>query len=63
MKKKILGLMMGVTLAVGLAACGGNNNNNNAGETTNVSDAEALVNKSCINCHGQNLEGLGKAQH
>lgn len=53
--------MMGATLAIGLAACGGNNNDNNAGETTSVSDAEALVNKSCINCHGANLEGRGNA--
>ncbi|MCM3113105.1 cytochrome c551 [Lederbergia lenta] len=57
MKKKLLGLMMGATLAIILTACGGggNNSNENAGES--VSDAEAIVNKSCISCHGENLEG------
>ncbi|MBS4219365.1 cytochrome c [Bacillus sp. FJAT-49711] len=61
MKKKILGLCMGITLALGLAACGGgnnanNNNNNNGGETA-TNDAEAIVKKNCISCHGENLEG------
>ncbi|MCJ8007637.1 cytochrome c551 [Lederbergia wuyishanensis] len=63
MKKKIIGLFMGITLALGLAACGGgnnannNNNNNNAGGTTATNDAEAIVKKNCISCHGENLEG------
>lgn len=50
---------MGITLALGLAACGaGNNanNNNNAGGTA-TNDAEAIVKKNCISCHGDNLEG------
>lgn len=60
--KKFLGIMMGVTLSIILAACGGGNadKENNNGEATAV-DAEALVNKSCISCHGDNLEGRGNA--
>ncbi len=53
MKKKWLGILMGATLAIGLAACG------NAGKenTTTTASAEEIVNKSCISCHGENLEG------
>lgn len=55
--------MMGVTLSIILAACGGGNadkDNGGNGGTTAI-DAEALVNKSCIGCHGDNLEGRGNA--
>lgn len=51
---------MGITLALGLAACGGGNNannNNNNGGATATNDAETIVQKNCINCHGDNLEG------
>lgn len=61
--KKLLMVMMGVTLSIILAACGGGNadkENEGSGDTTAV-DAEALVNKSCIGCHGDNLEGKGNA--
>lgn len=56
MKKKLIGLVMGFTLAIVLAACGGNDSDKNAGGES-VSDAQAIVNKSCISCHGDNLEG------
>ena len=52
MKKKWLGILMGATLAIGLAACG------NAGkadkDNTTTASAEEIVNKSCISCHGEN---------
>lgn len=63
MNKKLLAMMLGAGLVLG--ACGGGNNagdTNNAdtgtsgGETASA-DAEALYKKSCIGCHGGNLEG------
>lgn len=48
---------MGATLAIILTACGGGNGDKNADEGASVNDAEAIVNKSCISCHGENLEG------
>ncbi|BAQ10219.1 cytochrome C-553 [Bacillus sp. OxB-1] len=66
MKKKLLAMMLGAGLVLG--ACGGNDDN--AGDTNNdantgtsgggetaSADAEALYRKSCIGCHGANLEG------
>ncbi|MBS4208356.1 cytochrome c [Bacillus sp. FJAT-50079] len=50
---------MGVTMAIILSACGGGDKNaGNGGEATAM-DAEQLVNRSCISCHGENLEGRG----
>ncbi|MBS4195456.1 cytochrome c551 [Lederbergia citri] len=61
MKKKVIGLFMGISLALGLAACGGGgnnaNNNNNNGGATATNDAETIVQKNCTSCHGENLEG------
>lgn len=61
MKKKLMTILMGTTLAIGLAACGGGNKgtdpNNNAGQKTATNDAEAIVKQNCISCHGENLEG------
>ncbi|MEK3935433.1 cytochrome c551 [Sporosarcina sp. FSL W7-1349] len=67
MKKKLLAMMLGAGLVLG--ACGGGNDDN-AGDTNNdantgtsgggetaSADAEALYSKSCIGCHGGNLEG------
>lgn len=63
MKKKLLAAVFGATLILG--ACGGGDDNAtddtpattpDAGETSSV-DPEAVVDKSCIQCHGGNLEG------
>lgn len=53
MKRKLLALLMGTTLA--LAACGGNDNASK--EVTETGDAEKLYSQNCAQCHGQNLEG------
>lgn len=53
MKKKIIALVMGTTLA--LAACGGNDNADK--DTSSAGDAEKLYSQNCSQCHGQNLEG------
>ena len=64
MKKMLLALLMGATLA--LAACGSDeaketptNNSSSSSETTTAdagNEAKLYENK-CSSCHGQNLEG------
>lgn len=61
MKKKLLAAVFGATLLLG--ACGGGDKTEetpdatpDTGETASV-DVEAIVNKSCIACHGGDLEG------
>ncbi|WP_203245971.1 cytochrome c551 [Sporosarcina beigongshangi] len=61
MKSKLLAVMFGAVLVLG--ACGGDKagTSTDTGGTTATADAEAIVNKSCIACHGSNLEGQGNA--
>ena len=57
MKSKLLAVVFGAVLVLG--ACGGDKAekpSTGGGETASA-DAEAIVNKSCIACHGGNLEG------
>jgi cytochrome c551 len=65
MKMKLLALLLGTSVILG--ACGGaeepeeeatDTTEGTEGETK-TADAEAIVNQSCIGCHGQNLEGGG----
>jgi len=62
LKKKLLAAMFGAVLVLG--ACGGGDKAKEdvgttpSTETASV-DAEAVVNKSCVSCHGGNLEGGG----
>lgn len=53
MKKKLLALLMGTSLA--LAACGGGGDE--AGGDKAGADPEKLFNQKCSSCHGGNLEG------
>ncbi|WP_342508914.1 cytochrome c551 [Sporosarcina sp. FSL K6-2383] len=59
MKSKLLAVMFGAVLVLG--ACGGDkaDTSKDTGGETATADAEAIVNKSCIACHGSNLEGQG----
>ena len=67
MKNKLLAVLFGATLVLG--ACGGdknkdNNENASGGDTgtdTASVDAESIISKNCIVCHGGNLEGQGNA--
>jgi cytochrome c551 len=53
LKKKLLALLMGTSLA--LAACGGGGDE--AGGDKAGADPEKLYNQKCSSCHGGNLEG------
>lgn len=60
MKKKLLAAIFGSVLVLG--ACGGGDDETkeekpDSGGDVAVVDAEAVVNKTCITCHGGNLEG------
>ncbi len=68
MKKKLMALVMGTGLALGLAGCGGGDddaadNNNDTGEEvvdggeTASAGVEEIYQQSCASCHGGNLEG------
>ncbi len=61
MKKKLIGLFMGVSLV--LAGCGGDKKEEAKADppapaaTTDSSGGEAIFKTSCASCHGANLEG------
>jgi cytochrome c551 len=54
LKKKLLALLMGTSLA--LAACGGGGGDEAGGDKAGA-DPEKLFNQKCSSCHGGNLEG------
>lgn len=58
MKTKLLALLLGTSVVLG--ACGGAEEPKEEateGETAGGGDAEKIVQKNCIGCHGENLEG------
>jgi cytochrome c551 len=69
MKKKLLTLLMGTSLLMGLAACGGgtdtskkdNKGGGGGGGTSNqtasAGDAQKIYNQKCSSCHGDKLQG------
>ncbi|MFL6561587.1 MAG: cytochrome c551 [Bacillus sp. (in: firmicutes)] len=66
MKKKLLTLLLGTSLVMGLAACGGGGNkkdtskDNGGGTTTqtsNANDAQKIFNQKCSSCHGGDMKG------
>ncbi|MBT2698184.1 cytochrome c551 [Neobacillus sp. C211] len=64
MKKKLLTLLMGTALVMGLAACGGGNDDKGTdkgtdnGTDTVTSDAGAKIfDQKCSGCHGGDLTG------
>ncbi|MFJ7981458.1 cytochrome c551 [Lysinibacillus xylanilyticus] len=59
MKKAMLTLAIGS--AIFLAACGGGKTATNEGTKTAAPDGETIAMKSCISCHGGELQGAGNA--
>jgi len=68
MKKKLLTLLLGTSLVMSLAACGGGNDSkdnggskkDNGSETKNTADAgdaSKIFNQKCSTCHGGDLKG------
>jgi len=67
MKKKLLTLLLGTSLVMGLAACGGGGGKNdtkkdtsNGGGTTETADAGAaqkIYDQKCSSCHGGDMKG------
>ncbi|MGG2056395.1 cytochrome c551 [Lysinibacillus pakistanensis] len=59
MKKVMLTLVFGS--AIFLAACGGGKTTNEGTKTSVTPDGEAIAMKSCITCHGGELQGQNNA--
>ena len=57
MKKAMLTLVFGS--AIFLAACGGGDEKDSVDQAT-APDGEAIAMKSCVTCHGGELQGMGK---
>jgi cytochrome c551 len=57
MKKKLLTMLMGTALVMGLAACGGGDDNEGT-DTASTDDAGAKIyDQKCSGCHGGDLTG------
>jgi cytochrome c551 len=58
MKNKLLKMLVGIGLVMGLAACGGGGDDTATGGTDSAhADAEKVYNQKCSSCHGDNLKG------
>ncbi|PLS04352.1 cytochrome c551 [Neobacillus cucumis] len=65
MKKKLLTLLLGTSLVMGLAACGGGGDKDTTKkdtggggtETSNASDAQKIFDQKCSSCHGGDMKG------
>lgn len=53
MKKKLLTLLMGTSLVMGLAACGGGSDT----DTATAGDPQKIYDQACSRCHGSDLKG------
>ena len=59
MKNKLVAMMFGAALVLG--ACGGEGGNESGNGDTASADPEKVYQRSCVQCHGGDLEGQGKA--
>jgi cytochrome c551 len=55
MKKKLLGFVLGTSLVMGLAACGGGSDTNK--DTASGGEAAKIFDQKCSGCHGGDLKG------
>ncbi|WP_406603726.1 cytochrome c551 [Neobacillus rhizosphaerae] len=56
MKKKLLTLLLGTSLVMGLAACGGGTSDKGT-DTASGGDAAKIYDQKCSGCHGGDLKG------
>jgi len=56
MKKRLLSVLMGTVLVMGLAACGGGSDTSKD-KGGDQAGAEKIASQKCTSCHGNNLEG------
>jgi cytochrome c551 len=57
MKNKLLKMLVGIGLVMGLAACGGGGDDTASGGDSAHADAEKIYSQKCSSCHGDNLQG------
>ena len=59
MKKKLATFLLGSTLVMGLAACGGGSDTSKGGggDTASGGDAQKIYDQKCSSCHGDQLQG------
>lgn len=60
MKKKLLTLLLGTSLVMGLAACGGGGDKDTGGggkDTATGDEAAKIFDQKCSSCHGGDLKG------
>ncbi|MGG3467887.1 cytochrome c551 [Neobacillus pocheonensis] len=55
MKKKLLTLLLGTSMVMGLAACGGGSDD--AKDTASGGEAAKIFDQKCSSCHGGDLKG------
>jgi cytochrome c551 len=57
LKKKLLTLIIGSTVVMGLAACGGGSSSKST-DTASGTDPQKIVSQKCSSCHGDQLQGV-----
>jgi cytochrome c551 len=65
MRKKLVSLILGTSLVMGLAACGGGGDkdttkdtgNGGGTDTAQAGDAQKIYDQKCSSCHGGDLKG------
>ncbi|MEH7108068.1 MULTISPECIES: cytochrome c551 [Bacillaceae] len=57
MKKKLLTLLLGSSLVLGLAACGGGDSDKGDKDTASGGEAAKIFDQKCSSCHGGDLKG------
>ncbi|MEH6888977.1 cytochrome c [Bacillus sp. JJ864] len=60
MKKKLLTIVLGASLALTVGACGKKEESkpSSSGQGASADSAEKVFQKSCAGCHGNDLQGL-----